>query len=135
MRFSRSFPRALFLSLVLPPLVALFLSGTGMAQTPAATYEQTLIKMFDAIQSKSHDTFVADGEAWFKSNFTAKMFDDLAQQLGPRLKQGYSLTFLTTLNRMEHVGYVWKLALKGGKEDYLASLFIKDGHVSGFMVR
>jgi hypothetical protein len=135
MRFSRSFPGVLFPSLVLPALVVIALSGTGLAQTAQVQHEKTLTRMFDAVQSKSYDKFIADGETWFKANFTTKMFDDLARQLGPRLQQGYSLTFLTALNRQEHVGYAWKLAIKGGKEDYIATLFIKDGRVSGFMVR
>jgi hypothetical protein len=132
---SRSFPGVIFLSFVLPALVVIAFSGTGLAQTAQVRYEKTLTRMFDAVQSKSYDKFIADGEAWFKTNFTPKMFDDLARQLGPRLQQGYSLTFLATLNRQEHVGYAWKLAIKGGSEDYIATLFIKDGRVSGFMVR
>ena len=135
MRFSRRYPGVIFLSLVLPALLVLSLSGQGGAQTPQGQYDRTLTKMLDAIQSKSYDKFIAEGEAWYKYNFKPKMFDDLALQLGPKLQQGYSLTFLTTLNRQNHVGYVWKLALKGNHEDYIATLFIKEGLVSGFVVR
>ena len=133
--FSRSSVRFLFLSLVVPALAIVIASGPGLAQVPLRQYDTTLKQMLDAIQSKSYDKFVADGDDRFKAGFTPKMFEDLARQLGSRLQQGYSLRFLTTLNQLDYVVYVWKITFKDAKDDILLTLFIKDGSVSGFVPR
>jgi len=127
--------RSLLRSLVIPALVVVIASGTGLAQVPPRQYDTTLNQMLDAIQSKSYDRFAADGDARFRSGFTQKMFEELALRLGPRLQQGYSATFLTTLHQQDYMVYVWKLAFKDGKDDFLVTLFIKSGNVSGFITR
>jgi hypothetical protein len=127
--------RFLLRSLVIPALAVVIASGTAPAQVPLRQYDTTLNQMFDAIQSKSYDRFIADGDARFRSGFTQKMFEELAQRLGPRLKQGYSVAFLTTLHQEDYVVYVWKLAFKDGKDDFLVTLFIKNGDVTGFIIR
>ena len=53
---------------------------------------------------------MARGDLRFKNGFTLKMFEELSRQLGPRLRQGYSMTFLTTLHQRDYMVYVWKLA-------------------------
>jgi hypothetical protein len=135
MPLSRRAARFLFLSMVLPALVIVMTSGAGMAQVPLRQHDTTFKQMLDAIQSKSYDRFVANGDVRFKTGFTPKMFEDLTRQLGPRLQQGYSVTFLTTLNQQGYVVFVWKLAFKDAKDDVLVTLFIKDGNVSGFVPR
>jgi hypothetical protein len=132
---SRGSVRFLILSVVLPGLFAVIASGPGVAQVPLRSHDSTVRQMFDAIQSKSYDTFVADGDGRFKTGFTPKMFDDLTQKLGPRLRIGYHVTFLTTLNQQDYVVYVWKVTFKDAKDDLLVTLFIKDGKVSGFIPR
>ena len=133
MPLSRSSVRFLFLSVVFPALFIVIASGPGLAQVPLRNHDSTLKQMFDAIQSSSYDTFVADGDARFKAGFTPKMFDDLAQKIGPRLQKGYQVTFLTTLNQQDYEIYVWKVTFKDARDDLLLSLFIKDGKVSGFI--
>ncbi len=125
----------LLLSLVFAALAIIIVSGTGLAQGPLRQYDMTLKKMFDAVQSNSYDQFVAEGDARFKENFTPKMLESLARQLGPKLQQGYSVTFLTTLNQHDYVVYAWNLVFKGAQDDFLVTLFIKAGNVSGFVTR
>jgi hypothetical protein len=91
--------------------------------------------MFDAVREGSYEKFVAEADTRFRAGFTQKMFDTLAGQLGPRLKLGYKVNFLTTLSQQEHTGYVWKLSFKGVKDDMLATLYLREGKISGFVVR
>ncbi len=125
----------LFLPLAISILVLLIASGTISAQVPLRSYDTTLKNMFDAIQSKSYDKFMVDADERFKSGFTPKMFEELARQLGPKLKKGYAVAFLTTLYQQEYIVYVWKLTFKDVKDDLLVTLFIKDGNVSGLVTR
>ncbi len=122
-------------SLVIPALAVVIASGTGLAQVPLRQYDTTFNQMLDAVKSKSYDRFAADGDARFRGGFTQKMFEELALRLGPRLQQGYSSTYLTSLHQQDYTVYVWKLAFKDGKDDFLVTLFINKGSVSGFIVR
>jgi hypothetical protein len=133
--FSRGSVRVILLSVVFAAL-AIFLSPRpGSAQVPMRTYDATLKQMLDAIQSKSYDRFVAEGDASFKTGFTQKMFEDLAGQLGQKLQKGHRVSFLTTLNQQDFVIYIWKLMLKGVRDEYLINLFVRDGNVIGFIIR
>jgi hypothetical protein len=131
----RSSVRFFLLSVVVPALALVIVSGSGRAQVASQQYDTTLKQMLDAIQEKSYELFVARGDARFKNGFTPKMFEELSRQLGPRLRQGYSMTFLTTLHQRDYMVYVWKLAFKDNKDDFLVTLAIKDGNVSGFIAR
>jgi hypothetical protein len=135
MPLSRSSVRFFFLSVVITALAIVISSGTGLAQVPMRQYDMPLKQMLDAIQSKSYDVFVANGDARFKNGFTLKMFEELTRQIGQRLQQGYSLTFLTTLRQHDYVVYVWKVAFKDSKDDYLVSLAIMNGNITGFTIR
>ena len=135
MSIFRSSVRFFLLSVAVPALALVIASGTGLAQVASQQYDTTLKQMLDAIQEKSYDPFVAKGDARFKNGFTPKMFEELSRQLGPRLRQGYSVTFLTTLRQRDYIVYVWKLAIKDNKDDFLVTLAVKDGNVAGFFVR
>jgi hypothetical protein len=135
MSLSRSFFRFLLLPVVLSALSLVLVSGPASAQVPMRTYDSTLTQMLDSLQTKSYDQFIANGDEKFKSGFTAKMFDSLANMLGPRLHEGYALTFLTTLRQEGYLVYVWKLSFKDGKSDFLINMATKDGNVSGFITR
>jgi hypothetical protein len=135
MPLSRRSIRSVVLSLVLSALCIAMAAGPVFAQVPLRNYDATLQQMFDALQTKSYGKFTADGDAKFKAGFTEKMFNELSRRLGPKLQQGYSVTFLTTLHQQEFETYVWKLEFKGLRDDLLVTLFVRDGNISGFVAR
>ena len=134
MSIFRCYIRFFILLVVVSALALVISSGAGMAQV-ASQYDTTLKQMLDAIQDRSYEPFVARGDLRFKNGFTTTMFDELSRQLGPRLRQGYSMTFLTTLRQRDYLVYVWKLAFKDNKDDFLVNMAIKDGRVTGFITR
>ncbi len=127
--------RSLFLSLIITALVFVVASGTGQAQMPLRSYYTTFDQMIGAIKTRTYDRFIADGDDRFRSGFTRKMFEELSARLGPRLEQGYTSTFLTTLHQQDYMVYLWKLAFKDGRDEFTVSLFIKNGDVTGFVTR
>ncbi|MGC1456383.1 MAG: hypothetical protein WA946_14450 [Nitrospirota bacterium] len=135
MSIFRGYVRFFILLVVVPALALVISSGAGRAQVAAQQYDTTLKQMLDAIQDKSYEPFVARGDLRFKNGFTTTMFTELSRQLGPRLRQGYSMTFLTTLHQRDYMVYVWKLAFKDNKDDLLVNMAIKDGNVTGFIAR
>ncbi len=112
-----------------------FASSAAAQQSKQLQPEPEFKRMLAAVKANSYDQFMANTDAAFKGGFPQKMFDGLAGKLGPRLQNGYSATFLTTLNQSGYVAYVWKLSFKDGGDDFLITMFTKDNAVSGFVTR
>jgi hypothetical protein len=106
----------------------------AFAQAPPEI-ETTMKNMLAAVQSKSLQNFIAGGDASFKQGMTQKMLDDVSAQLGPRLSQGYTSTFMATVNQQGYTVYLWKVLFKDGKDDRVVTMAVKDGKVGGFFLR
>jgi hypothetical protein len=135
MSIARRCTRFILLTVVLTAFAVVITPGTGLAVEPSQQYDATLNQMIEAIQSRSRDQFVEHGDAKFKNGFNEKMFGQLFQLLGQRLRQGYDATFLTTLRQEDYLVYIWKLSFKDNKDDYIIRMAIKDGIVRGFVIR
>jgi len=113
---------------------ALVLVATvAFAQAPPQI-ETTMRNMLAAVQAKSLRDFVAAGDASLKAGMTQRMHDGMSAELAPRLNQGYTATFLGTLNQEGYTVYLWKLAFKDGKDDLLVTMAVKDGKVGGLIL-
>lgn len=118
-------------------LFVVLLSGLASAvlgQAPPQV-EATMKKMLVATQENSYDDFVADGDSTFKGGMTRQMLDGVNQQLGPRLKAGYTVSYLGKLNQHGFAVHLWRIEFKDGKDDLLATMSVKDGKVGGFWLR
>ncbi len=119
----------------IPVALCLILTAqSGVAQAPMQA-SNALRQMLAAVQSGSYGQFIAAADSKFSAGFTRQMFERLGNQLAPKLKGGYSTTFFGKLNQGGYVVYVWRLEFKDGNDDFLVTLFIKDGKVGGFWVR
>ena len=109
------------------------LASLAFAQAPPQI-ETTMNNILAAVQAKSLRDFVAAGDASLKAGMTQRMLDSMSAQLAPRLNQGYTATFLSTLNQEGYTVYLWKLAFKDGKDDLLVTMAVKDGKVGGLIL-
>jgi len=117
--------------------VVLFLAATtqaAWAQAPA-DIEATVKRMLAATETRSWDAFVAQGDAAFQADITPAKFNQLSAQFAPRVKQGYTMTFVTQLRQEGYAVYVWKLEFKDGGDDVLLTLAVKDGKVGGLTLQ
>ena len=130
-------PRRRLRSIVRLVLFVLLLSGltsAAFAQAPPQV-EATMKKMLVATQESSYEDFVADGDSTFKTGMTRQMLEGVNQQLGPRLKAGYTVSYLGKLNQHGFAVHLWRIEFKDGKDDLLATMSVKDGKVGGFWLR
>jgi hypothetical protein len=97
--------------------------------------EATMNKMLAALQTKSLTDFVAGGDTRFRASMTQWLFDGVSVQFAPRLKKGYTTTFLGSLNQQGYTVYLWKLQFKAGGDDLLVTMAAKEGKVGGFFLR
>jgi hypothetical protein len=110
------------------------LASAVLGQAPPQV-EATMKKMLVATQENSYEDFVADGDSTFKGGMTRQMLDGVNQQLGPRLKAGYTVSYLGKLNQHGFAVHLWRIEFKDGKDDLLATMSVKDGKVGGFWLR
>ena len=103
----------------------------ALVQAPAAL-ETTLKSMLSAVQSGSVADFVAPGDPGFKAGMTQSRLEGVRAQLGPRLAQGYTDTFLGTMKQEGFTVYLWKIEFKDGKDDRLVMIAMRNGQVAGF---
>lgn len=116
--------------------ICLALAGVSQLYAEAPPpLDATLKQMLTAIQTDSFDQFVAPGDAAFKAAMTKPMLEHVGHGLAARLKAGYTATYLGALNQMGFAVHLWKLEFKGGGDDVLVTMSVKDGKVGGFWLR
>jgi hypothetical protein len=119
-------------------LLLAFTLQAAWAQAPGQApggMDRTLNAMLDALQSGSLPDFIAPGDAAFQSGMNQQMLEQVRTKLAPRLKQGYTSTFLGTLHQEGYTIYLWKLGFKDGLDDRLITMAVKEGKVAGFFLR
>jgi len=117
-------------------LFALFLtSGLLHAQEPAARVQTIFQNLMAAVQTGDHAAMTINGDAAFKTGLTKEMVAGVHALLAPRMKEGYTATFLTAMRQAGYEVYLWKLSFKDGRDDMLAKVLLnKDGQVAGFWI-
>ncbi len=120
--------------------LALLVAAEGSAAGPAVVAEApvaeaSLKRMLAALESGSYDDFLWDAEEPFRAALKRTTFDAVAAQMAPRLKGGYTLTYLGTLNQVGYAVNLWKITFKDGKDDVLAKVSTKGGKVGGFYLQ
>jgi hypothetical protein len=119
-------------------VLGLLAAGGAAAAPPAAEgpgAEASLKKMLSALQTGSYDEFLSDAEEPFRAALNQTTFDAVTARMAPRLKGGYALTYLGTLNQVGYAVNLWKLTFKDGKDDVLAKISTKGGKVGGFYLQ
>jgi hypothetical protein len=114
-------------------MLSLF-AATGLANAvkDSSAAEIILTKILHAVENNDLSGFVADGDNQFKAAITKQMFDGLNTMLAPRMKKGYKVVSLGTLNQKGCQVYLKKLVFKDGGDDILARLTLRDSKVAGF---
>lgn len=120
-----------FIALIFDLLV---FSAIGFAQSAANRSAADTIgtRIFHAVEQNDLDSFVADGDNQFKAAITKQMFEGVNAMVAPRMKKGYEVIPLGTLNQQGCQVYLRKLVFKDGGDDILARLAVRDGKVAGF---
>ena len=114
--------------------LSLFIS-TGFAKTIKinSTADSILTKILNGVENNDINNFVADGDSQFKAAISKQMFEGVNAMIAPRMKKGYEVMQLGTLNQQECQVYLMKLAFKDGGDDILVKLALRGGKVAGFL--
>ena len=110
-----------------------FFAATGFANAAKdnSAADIILTKILKAVENNDLGNFFAEGDNQFKVSVTKQMFDNMNATIGSRMKKGYKVVSLGTLNQQGYQLYLSKLVFKDGGDDILARLVLRNGKVAG----
>jgi len=110
-----------------------FFAATGFAYASKdnSAADIILTKILKAVENNDLGNFFAEGDNQFKVSVTKQMFDNMNATIGSRMKKGYKVVSLGTLNQQGYQLYLSKLVFKDGGDDILARLVLRNGKVAG----
>jgi hypothetical protein len=107
-------------------------AGFANAAKNGSAADTIVTKLLQAIENNDLNSFVADGDDQFKAAITKQMVDGINGMIAPRIKKGYEVVPLGTLNQQGCKVYLKKLVFKDGGDDILTRLALRNGKVAGF---
>ncbi|MEM0965385.1 MAG: hypothetical protein AAGJ81_04425 [Verrucomicrobiota bacterium] len=114
-------------------LLTLLASATvALAAAPPGAEEESA-RLLRSIETGDYKLFLEISQPAFQT-ITKKDFDSVVAQLEPRMKDGFEVTYLGTLDQQGFAVTLWKLKFSKG-DDALATLSMKDGKVGGYWIR
>ena len=110
-----------------------FFAATGFAYASKdnSAADIILTKILKAVENNDLGNFFAEGDNQFKVSVTKQMFDNMSATIAPRMKKGYKVVSLGTLNQQGYQLCLSKLVFKDGGDDILARLVLRNGKVAG----
>ena len=94
---------------------------------------QTFEMMMDALKDDDYNAFISMGTPNFQQVISKTLFEEVAAQVGSRIKEGTQVTFLERLKKNTTTVYLWKIEFKSG-DDMLAQMALANGKVAGFLL-
>ncbi|MEI6107613.1 MAG: hypothetical protein WCR49_11440 [Opitutae bacterium] len=113
---------------------AMFVGSSAFAADAPKEGSASVNRIISSLVKADYSAFVAEGDAQFKE-LKKEQFASVAAQVAPVLKPGYEVAYLGSLNQRGYHVSLWKISLKTGGDDLLATLSMKDGKVGGFYIR
>lgn len=102
---------------------------------PEARAEQPVMhQLLDSMAKKDYKAFTKQGTEAF-AQITEAQFNEVAQSIGGRLEQGYTVHYLGRVTQQGLDISVWKISFSDKGDDLLATLNVRDGKVGGFFLR
>ncbi len=112
----------------------MFVGSSAFAADAPKEGSASVNRIISSLVKADYSAFVAEGDAQFKE-LKKEQFASVAAQVAPVLKPGYEVAYLGSLNQRGYHVSLWKISLKTGGDDLLATLSMKDGKVGGFYIR
>ena len=81
-----------------------------------------------------YERFVSVGDERFRGGIGPEMFRRVSRSLGPRMRKGFTPTFLGELRQGGSVVSLWRLGFADGGDDRLVRMSLASGRVRGALV-
>jgi hypothetical protein len=122
----------LFFSTVSIALVLFAVPEFSAVAQDSTSADTMVTKILSAVENNDFKNFIADGDDQFKTTITKQMFEGVNALIAPRMKKGYEVISLGTMNQQGCKIYLRKLVFNDSGDDILAKLVLYHGKVAGF---
>ena len=113
----------------------LFSLESFSAINPAKDIQELVENQVSSMLDINYDQFISYGTKDFKA-ITKEMFEGVSKQISSHLKNGYKLTYLTSLRTQGFIKHLWKISFTDKGDDILMSMVLnKNKEIAGFWVR
>ena len=102
--------------------------------TPDSTTKSCCDTLLAATEADNYEQFISVGDERFKSGIQPKMFHRVSKSVAPRMKKGFTPTFLGELRQKGSAVSLWQLRFADGGDDMLFRMAIAGGRVTGALV-
>ncbi|MFB2772745.1 hypothetical protein ACE1AT_26255 [Pelatocladus sp. BLCC-F211] len=90
--------------------------------------------ILNAIAAGDYELFTTVGDSGYKEGITKQMFESVSEQLAPRMKEGYSITYLCRLKQSQYQVYLWKLSFEDGGDEFVGRMVMNADKVAGILI-
>lgn len=90
--------------------------------------------ILDAIASGNYELFTTVGDSGYKAGITQPIFEEVSEQLAPRMEKGYSLTYFGHLKQGDYPIYLWKLSFTDGGDEFVTRMTLNGDKVAGILI-
>ena len=115
-------------------LAAVILCGPVTSFAASDTGETQVRAILEALKAGDQEALRAQLTDEFRADLTDQAIRDIARNLRERLKGGYQVHFLDTLQQEDFLVYFWKVSYDDDAEDSLIRVVIFDGQVAGMLI-
>ena len=115
------------LAVLAPPCVA----ESQVSPQLSATFN----KMLGALEANDYNAFISEADATVRAALSTQMLQAVNELYGRRMKAGYAAAYLGSLRQQGHDVHLWKLVFNDHGDDALIQLSMRNGKVSGFVIR
>lgn len=102
--------------------------------TPNDITKSCFDTLLAATAADNFEQFVSVGDERFKNGLKPEMFHHVSRGLAPRLKKGFTPTFLGELRQNGYTAYLWRLRFDDGDDDRLFRMGMAGDKVVGALV-
>jgi membrane glycosyltransferase len=116
-------------------LILLAVSIQRVSAAPDSAAQGLFDQLLAATVANDYDGFLALCDSTMNTALTKPIFEAASQKIAPAMRNGYESTYLGELRKAGFAVHLWRIRLKQGGDDLLATLSIKDGKSGGFYIR
>lgn len=88
----------------------------------------------DALEDDDYAGFIANASDEVRASLPKEIFERVVGLLGPRIKSGYSATWLGEVRKGKSRISLWKIEFRDGGDDMVAQMSVRDGKIGGFIL-
>ncbi len=98
------------------------------------TITDCLSTIYAAIASGDYDRFLSVGNEAYVEGITQEQFENVSQQLAPRMAAGYDTVYLGQLRQAHYQIYLWKFSFEDDGDEYVIRMTMDNDRVAGILI-